>query len=113
MQKPGTLCYLKKDMMIDAQENFVDTFNWMVDYINNLKGEKGIKVDTTISDHPKIKLDDDINDITVDIKDTDKNTVTFEAGDKIEFQQPEDSNVKVKVKKDGQKIIIKIGAYYK
>lgn len=55
--KPAQLCKLKKGQMIDAQDGFVDTFNWMVDFINNLKcsQETGLKLDTTISDRPEIK----------------------------------------------------------
>lgn len=40
MAKPAILCKLEKKKLIDTQEGFVDTFNWMVDYINNLKGDK-------------------------------------------------------------------------
>lgn len=64
MERPATLCHLKKDQLIDTQENFVDTFNWMVDFINNLKGDgdddkdKKIKVDKSTSDHPIIKFSD-------------------------------------------------------
>ena len=39
MSRPGILCHLTKDESIYAQKGFVDTFNWMVDYINNLKGD--------------------------------------------------------------------------
>lgn len=58
--KPAQLCRLKKGQLIDVQEGFVDTFNWMVDFINNLKCDKdtGLKIDTTISDKPVIKLAD-------------------------------------------------------
>ncbi len=57
--KPPILCKLKKGQLIDVQEGFVDTFNWMVDYINNLKcsADTGLKLDTTISDKPEIKPD--------------------------------------------------------
>ena len=58
--KPAQLCRLKKGKLIDVQEGFVDTFNWMVDFISNLKCDKdtGLKLDTTISDKPVIKLAD-------------------------------------------------------
>ena len=57
--RPAILCKLKKGQLIDVQEGFVDTFNWMVDFINNLKCSKdtGLRVDTTISDKPEIKPD--------------------------------------------------------
>ena len=55
--KPAQLCKLKKGQLIDVQDGFVDTFNWMVDFISNLKCSKdtGLKLDTTISDKPEIK----------------------------------------------------------
>ena len=55
--RPGVLCKLTKGKIIDAQEGFVDTFNWMVDFISNLNGEEPITVDKKVSDQPKIKLD--------------------------------------------------------
>lgn len=56
--KPATLCKLTKGQLIDTQDGFVDTFNWMVDFIRNLTCDKdtGLKLDTTISDKPVIKL---------------------------------------------------------
>lgn len=61
--RPPNLCHLKKGMLIDSDENkgFVDTFNWMVDFINNLCGDgdldngKPIHVDRTIDDRPVIR----------------------------------------------------------
>ena len=61
--RPPILCKLKKGTVIDADDNrgFVDTFNWMVDFINNLCGDgdldkgKLITLDRTIDDHPVIR----------------------------------------------------------
>lgn len=39
MARPGILCKLQKGTLIDAQPNFVDTFNWLVEFVENLKGE--------------------------------------------------------------------------
>lgn len=39
MGRPARLCKLVKGKVIDAQDGFVETFNWMVDYINNLCGD--------------------------------------------------------------------------
>ena len=57
--RPATLCKLTKGQLIDTQRGFVDTFNWMVDFINNLKcsNDTGLKLDTTISNKPEIKPD--------------------------------------------------------
>ena len=61
--RPGTLCKLEKGKLIDSQQGFVDTFNWMVDFINNLRGDgdgdagKSIRLDRSVSDHPVITFD--------------------------------------------------------
>ena len=36
--KPAQLCQLEKGKLIDGQKGFVDTFNWAVNAIANLKG---------------------------------------------------------------------------
>lgn len=61
--RPPILCHLKKGKIIDADDNrgFVDTFNWLVDFCNNLRGEgdfdstKSIRLDRRIDDHPVIR----------------------------------------------------------
>lgn len=59
--RPAILCKLKKDTILDANPGFVDTFNWMVDFINNICGDgdldrtKPITVDKTIDDRPVIR----------------------------------------------------------
>ena len=62
MARPPVLCKLEKGKVIDAQPGFVDTFNWMVDFINNLIGEgeeiagkSDLRVDRTVDDHPVIR----------------------------------------------------------
>lgn len=62
MARPQVLCKLEKGKVIDAQSGFVDTFNWMVDFINNLIGEgeeiagkSDLRVDRTVDDHPVIR----------------------------------------------------------
>jgi len=88
--RPGTLCKLKKGTIIDAQDGFVDTFNWMVDFINNLKGDGIITIDTKTSDKPVIKL----------------NSVPLVSGD--------DTNVVIrKVKSGKNKDKYSIDVYYK
>lgn len=46
MGRPARLCKLAKGKVIDAQDGFVETFNWMVDFINNLCGD-GEKIELT------------------------------------------------------------------
>lgn len=54
--RPLVLCKLEKGKLIDAQENFVDTFNWMVDYINNLRGDNArIRISNPTTDAPVIE----------------------------------------------------------
>lgn len=55
--RPATLCELEKGKLIDTQKGFVDTFNFAVRAIDNLKGGKNCEVDWTIPDHPVINVD--------------------------------------------------------
>lgn len=61
--RPAILCHLKKGTLIDANPGFVDTFNWLVDFCNNLQGDKDLNRDKHISvnktkdDHPVIEFD--------------------------------------------------------
>lgn len=61
--RPPILCKLKTGLLIDADDHrgFVDTFNWIVDFCNNLCGEgdldstKSIRLDRHIDDRPVIR----------------------------------------------------------
>lgn len=61
--RPPILCKLKTGLLIDADDHrgFVDTFNWLVDFCNNLCGEgdldstKSIRLDRHIDDRPVIR----------------------------------------------------------
>ena len=52
--KPGVLCTLEKDKLIDTQQGFVDTFNWVVASVNNLKGGQNCEVSWPAPDTPQI-----------------------------------------------------------
>lgn len=52
--KPGVLCTLQKDRLIDTQPGFVDTFNWLVAAVNNLKGGQNCDVSWPAPDTPQI-----------------------------------------------------------
>lgn len=60
--RPPFLCKLAKGTLIDANPGFVDTFNWLVDFCNNICGDAdlnsqlGIQVDKTVDDHPVVRL---------------------------------------------------------
>lgn len=61
MARPANVTRLIKGKLIDVQEGFVDTFNYLVDFVENLRGEgeedkgKTLKVDRTIPDTPVIR----------------------------------------------------------
>ena len=57
--RPANLCKLSTGKLIDTHKGFVATFNWLVDWVANFKCDKdtGLKLDTKISDHPKIVND--------------------------------------------------------
>lgn len=52
--KPGVLCTLQKDKLIDTQQGFVDTFNWVVASMDNLKGGQNCEVSWPAPDTPQI-----------------------------------------------------------
>ena len=57
MARPALLCHLQKGKMIDTQEGFVDTFNWMVDYINNLRGDgDNIDIENPVGTNPVVRF---------------------------------------------------------
>lgn len=55
--RPAQLCELQKDKFIGGQVGFVDTFNWAVRAIDNLKGGKNCNIDWTVPDRPVINVD--------------------------------------------------------
>ncbi len=62
MARPARLVKLEKGKIIDVHEGFVDTFNYLVDYIQNLCGEGNLDpagavwIDRNRADHPVIRL---------------------------------------------------------
>lgn len=52
--KPAQICQLQKGKLIDTQKGFVDTFNWAVQSIANLKGGENCDVTWPTDDHPTI-----------------------------------------------------------
>ena len=42
--------------MIGTVEHFVDTMNWLVPFVANLKGEEGIAIKNPSTDHPLLEL---------------------------------------------------------
>lgn len=132
--RPANLCNLETGKLIDTQKNFVATFNWLKDFCNNLKGsgggkdndengeggELGIKVDTSVSDHPVIKLTGSVpkanagGSSTVTFVGTDGATYAECTTGRVTFASAEDSNVVVtpSADEDGN-VTLTIGVYYK
>lgn len=111
--KPANLCTLETGKLIDSQKNFVATFNWLKDFCNNMKGSDGkdgglgITVDSSVNDHPVIKLTGEIPKA----KSSSASTVTFVGTDgatyaecttgRVTFASDEDSSVTVTPSADG------------
>ena len=61
MARPANVTRLVKGELIDVQDGFVDTFNYLVDFCENLIGEgeedvgKTLHVDRTMPDAPVIR----------------------------------------------------------
>ena len=54
--KPQVLAQFKQGKLIGTVEHFVDTMNWLVPFVANLKGEEGIAIKTPSTDHPLLEL---------------------------------------------------------
>lgn len=121
--RPGTLCNLTPGKAIGAQNNFAETFNWVVAAVKNLRAGKGVKVTWPASDTPEISTDgEDGNDgggggggggggqssATIAFKGTDQSQ-TRRDKDFI-FLSANDSNVAVTC--DENSNVITLGVYY-
>jgi len=113
MARPGILCKLKKDESIYNQEGFVDTFNWMVDYINNLKGDtENIEVSNPTGSNPEIRFVGDGGSGSFDVNciDSDGNTTTVTVDGTLTLQAGEDTNVSFVAEDNG---VVKLDVRYK
>ena len=54
--KPQILAEFKQGKLIGTVEHFVDTMNWLVPFVANLKGEEGIAIKNPSTDHPLLEL---------------------------------------------------------
>lgn len=129
--KPNCLCNLESGKLLDVQKNFVATFNWLKDFCSNLKGQAGvcdengdeglgITLDSSVSDHPVIKLTGTVpkaeasgaTTLTL-VGSNSTNEVVCKTG-KITFTSADDSNVVITPTADNDgNVTIKIGVYYK
>ena len=55
MARPGIICKLRKGKVIDNFNGFVDTFNWIADFVANLTGKDGVEVDRSDESRPVIR----------------------------------------------------------
>lgn len=62
MNKPQQLANFQKGKAWGSVEHLCDTLNWIIQFINNLKGENGIIIEDADTDRPVIKIDDDYID---------------------------------------------------
>lgn len=110
MAKPAVLAQLEKNKLIDVQENFVDTFNWIKDWINNIEVRDPLELDLTNDTKPILKSNTKIQciDKQGNITETKSpiKTLTFKSG--------EDSNLSFKVGQDlSGNTTIFVDVYYK
>ena len=84
MGKPAALAHLEKNKLIDVQPNFVDTFNWLKDFCNNIEAKEPLEIDLTTDVKPIIKF---------------KNEKTVEVITGVEFKIAE-GKLMAKVKKE-------------
>lgn len=117
MARPAILCKLQKGRLIDAQPNFVETFNWMVDFINNLRGEGELNaeastlvVDRTDPSAPVIRGGGKGEGGELTVVGTDDSRAT---GSQIVFRSADDANLAVTVAPGSDGVVTAtVGAYY-
>lgn len=122
MARPPILCVLEKGKIIDAQEGFVDTFNWLVEFCGNLKGEgeeaanteSTLKLDRTDESHPVIRGagKGGSGELTLIGNDTGATSATCRTG-RITFATANNSAVVVTPSADASgNATLTIGVYY-
>ena len=120
MARPGTLCKLEKGKMIDAQVGFVDTFNWMVDFINNLRGD-GDKIDITnpTGTNPVVRFvadkaeSEEGGGIDLAVVDVDSGSPTsLEGVSNLTIQSAQDSHVTLSLGGGSDAATLSIGVHY-
>ena len=98
--KPPVTCRLVKGKLIDVQENFVDTFNWLVECASKVKGVSGITITGIDTGNPKVKLNLSLGDglklSAKNVKDGGMElSLNLEAGDGIEIGKGKKGALKI------------------
>jgi len=52
--KPNILATFKSGQAVGAVDHYVETMNWLIGFVSNLKAETGIEIKNPKSDHPSI-----------------------------------------------------------
>lgn len=119
-RKPPILAELQYDRALAAVPHIVESFNWLINYVANLKGKDGINIEDSDTDHPTISINIEGQDgITVE-KTEDGITIkgsssgggvksVNEAAGEVKLVSADDSNLTFT--KDGDDKII-VGCYY-
>lgn len=105
--KPARPCHLKKGKLIDTADGFVETFNWVAEFVHNLKAEDGVKLDLQSPSNPVLRGEGgggDVKIVGTDGSETDPE----KSADGLVVKSAEDSNVVVTCKENE----ITIGVYY-
>ena len=53
--KPNILATFKAGQSLGAVDHYMETMNWLVGFVSNLKSDTGIEIKNPTSDHPSIK----------------------------------------------------------
>lgn len=96
--KPPITCRLETGKLIDVQRNFVDTFNWLVEIAERMKGVDGISISGIASGNPQISLNLSAGDgmtIAEGVGGSKKLSVNIEAGDGIRIESGDGGALKI------------------
>lgn len=119
-RKPPILAEIQYDRALAAVPHIVETLNWLINYVANLKGQDGITIDDSDTDHPSISINIEGQDgITVEKT---EDGITIKGGGSgddvvkslndatgdVKLVSADDSNLTFT--KDGD--TIKVGCYY-
>lgn len=109
--KPQILAYFEEgvERALGYYKGFVSTWNWLLGFVSNLKGGKGVKVDYQDTDHPEITLNLEAGEGIKIEESGDAMKISSESQSaELEFKSAADSNVVVT--QDGNEVTI--GVYY-
>lgn len=107
--------------MIDTQVGFVDTFNWMVDYINNLRGDgDNIDIENPVGTNPVVRFIGEIpegegggGNIDLAVVDVESGeTTSLEGVSNLTIKSAEDSHVTLSLDGEPDAAALTIGVHY-